>query len=193
MGAPPAAGLRRLHAWVTRYTLRQGVALRLEGRTLAVAVAAAAQKYALPLAGCSVRETDVPAARLDTPTAHDCDKDLAHVERDFRTLKTGLLERRPLFVRKDTRTRGHVFVCMLALKLSREGPRRLTATFGTTQDDPSGVTVPDALDALNRLCLLTYPLDDTHSLTRLSRPDAQQTRMLQALQVHLPSQGTCRQ
>jgi len=36
------------------------------------------------------------------------------------------------------------------------------------------------------LCLLTYPLNDTHSITRLPRPDDQQTRILQALQVALP-------
>jgi hypothetical protein len=108
-------------------------------------------------------------------------------------LKTGLLEVRPIFVRKDLRTRGHVFVCLLALKLSREVQRRLAATGGTTKDEPHGVTLQDALDGLHRLCLLTYPLDSTHSITRLPRPDDQQTRILQALQVALPRQGACRQ
>ena len=102
-------------------------------------------------------ETDAPADRLDTQTVHDRSKDLAHVEQNIRMLKTGLLEVRPVFVRKDTRTRGHVFVCMLALKLGRALRQRLATVFGTTQDDPHGVTVQDALDALHRLCLLTYP------------------------------------
>jgi hypothetical protein len=65
----------------------------------------------------------------------------------------------------------------------------LATVFGTTKDDPHGVTVQDALDALHRLCLLTYPLNDTHSITRLPRPDAQQIRILQALQVSLPRRG----
>jgi hypothetical protein len=82
---------------------------------------------------------------------------------------------------------------MLALKLSRELQRRLAATYGTTQDNSHGVTLKDALDALHRLCLLTYSLDDTHSVTRLPRPDAQQTCLLQALQVSLPPRGACRQ
>ena len=38
---------------------------------------------------------------------------------------------------KDGRTRGHVFCCMLALKLYRELERRLTAAFGTTDTDRS--------------------------------------------------------
>jgi hypothetical protein len=132
-------------------------------------------EQALELAGCYVLETDVPAEKLDTQSAHDRYKDLAQVEQDIRLLKTGLLEVRPVFVRKAPRTRGHVVVCLLALKLAREVQRRLTATFGTTKDDPHGVTVHDALDTLHRLCLLTYPVDDTHSVTRLPRPDAYQT------------------
>ncbi len=189
----PEAGLGQMQAWIKRHKLTNVVAVRLDGRCLTVDSDAAAQEQALQLAGCYVLETDVSPALLDTQTAHDRYKDLAHVEHDFRTMKTGLLEVRPVFVRKESRTRGHVFVCLLALKLSRELQRRLAAAFGTTQDEPHGVTVPDAVAALNRLCLLTYPLDDTHSVTRLPCPDAQQTRILQALQVPLPPRGQCRQ
>jgi hypothetical protein len=174
---------------VTRHKLRHIVSLRLNDRQIICDIDPKAQEQRLQLAGCYVLETDVPPDRLDTQTVHDRYKDLAHVERDLRTLKTGLLEIRPLFVRKDTRTRGHVFVCLLALKLSREVQRRLSATYGTTKDAPHGVTLPDALDALHRLCLLTYLLDDTHSVTRLPRPDVQQTCILQALQVSLPRRG----
>jgi transposase len=185
----PEAGLRGLQAWVQRHKLSRIVSLSLTARQITLTIDAAAQEQALQLAGCYVLETDVPAERLDTQTAHDRYKALARVEQDLRTLKTGLLEVRPIFVRKATRTRGHVFVCMLALKLSREVQQRLTATFGTTQEEPHGLTLQDAFAALHRLCLLTYPLDDTHSVTRLPRPDAEQTRILQALQVSLPHRG----
>jgi transposase len=185
----PEAGLRGLHAWVQRHKLSSIVSLRLDARQITLTIEAAAQEQVLQRAGCYVLETDAPADRLDTQTAHDRYKDLAHVEQDIRLLKTGLLEVRPVFVRKDTRPRGHVFVCLLALKLCRALRQRLATVFGTPQDDPHGVTVQDALDALHRLCLLTYSLDDTHSITRLPRPDAQQTRILQALQVSLPGRG----
>jgi hypothetical protein len=131
----PEAGLRGLHAWVQRHKLSPLVTLHLDERQLTLTIDAAAHEQALLLAGCYVLETDVPAALLDTQTAHDRYKDLARVEQDLRTLKTGLLEVRPIFVRKDTRTRGHVFVCLLALQLSREVQRRLVATFGTTKDN----------------------------------------------------------
>jgi len=67
------------------------------------------------------------------------------VERDFRQLQTGLLEVPPIGVRKESRTLGHVFCCMLALKISREMERRLQARFGTTDSDPHTTTLPDAL------------------------------------------------
>ena len=120
----PEAGLRGLQAWVTRHTLSPIVSLRLNDRQISLDIAPVAQEHMRQLAGCSVLETDVPPDRLDAQTVHDRYKDLAHVERDLRTWKTGLLEIRPLFVRKDTRTRGHVFVCLLALQLRREVPRR---------------------------------------------------------------------
>jgi transposase len=101
-------------------------------------------------------------------------------------MKTGLLEVRPLFVRKESRTRGHVFCCMLALKLSREIERRRQAALGTTDADPHACTVPDAMAVLSRLCLLEYQIDEKTTLTRLPKPDARQKEILVALQVHLP-------
>jgi hypothetical protein len=101
-------------------------------------------------------------------------------------MKTGLLEVRPVFVRKESRTRGHVFCCMLALKLSRELERRLHAAFGTTDADPHAVTPFDAMAALSRLCLLEYRLDAETTVTRLPKPDPRQQAILAALHVHLP-------
>ncbi|MDO9152323.1 MAG: hypothetical protein Q7U47_01190 [Paludibacter sp.] len=46
-------------------------------------------------------------------TIHDRYKDLAKVEFAFRTMKTTLEKIRPIFVRKQERTKGHVFVAML--------------------------------------------------------------------------------
>ncbi len=108
------------------------------------------------------------------------------VERDFRTMKTGLLEVRPVFVRKESRTRGHVFCCLLALKLVRELERRLTGALGKTDANPYAVTVADALAALSRLTLLAYPLDNGSSVMRLPKPDQAQLAILEALKVAMP-------
>jgi hypothetical protein len=185
----PEAGVRGRQAGRQRPKLSRVVSLALAGRQSTLPSDAAAQEHALQLAGCDGLETDVPAERLATQTTHDRYKARARVAQALRTLQTGLLEVRPIFVRKATRTRGPVCVCLLALKRCREVQQRLPATFGTTQEAPHGLTLQDALDALHRLCWLTYPLDDTHSVTRLPRPDAEHTRMLQALQVSLPHRG----
>ena len=144
---------------------------------------------ALLVAGCYVVVTDVPAALLSTQQVHDHYVGLQKVERDFRTLKTGLLEVRPVFLRNKSRTRGHVLACLLALKLSREMERRLRAVFGTTETNPHAVTLPDALTAMSRLCLLHYRVDEKTVLTRLPKPDARQEEILNALQVPLPGQS----
>ena len=189
LGSPrcqPEAGLRQLQQWVRRHKLSDFVRLQLEDRRLQIQVDPAAKQQAMALAGCYVLETDVPTALLDGQTAHDRYKDLAQVERDIRTLKTGLLEVRPIYLRKAERTQGHVLVCMLALKLSREIERRLAAVFGTTDHNPHATTLPDALAALSRLCLIHYPIDEKRNVTRLPKPDQHQTGILKALRVRLP-------
>ena len=76
---------------------------------------------------------------------------------------------------------------MLALKLQREVERRLAAVFGTTVKDRHAVTVSDAMASLSRLTLLNYEVSEKVTVTKLPKPDAQQERILLALQVSLPS------
>ena len=64
--------------------------------------------------GCYVIKTDLKKTELETSKVHQRYKDLAFVEKAFRTMKTSCLEIRPIFVRKESRTRGHVFVTFLS-------------------------------------------------------------------------------
>jgi len=185
----PEAGPRNLQLWVARHKLTGQVALRLEGRTTVLERNQAAIDRAMELAGCYVVVSDVAKPQLSGQEVHDSYVSLQKVERDFRQLKTGLLEVRPVWVRKESRTRGHVFCCMLALKISREMERRLQARFGTTDSDPHTTTLPDALAALSRLCLLEYQIDEKTTVTRLPRPDAPQKEILESLGVVLPESG----
>jgi len=184
--AKPETGLRTLQVWVKRYKLDAFVHIVLyEGRLVAT-LDTAAQAEATVLDGCYVLETDVPQTALDASTIHDRYRDLHEVEQDFRTMKTGLLEVRPIFVRKAPRTRAHVLVTMLAVKVVRAMRRALVAAFGTTDDDKMAVTIEDALVALARLCLLTSHVQDT-AVTRLPTPDARQAAILKALGTPLPT------
>jgi hypothetical protein len=146
----PESSLRVAQALVKKYRLGGWVSVRLEGRQVVWTEDPAARELEAQLDGCYVVESDLPAAVASTQQVHDRYVDLTRVERDFRTLKTGLLEIRPVFLRKAERTRGHALVSLLALKLARELERRVA---------PLGLTVEDAVERLKgvRLVCLGEP------------------------------------
>lgn len=182
----PESGLAAIRQWIARHKLAAFVQARLEDRMLRIEIDEPGRDRAMLLAGCYVIVTDLAPAAMPAQAVHDSYLRLQKVERDFRTLKTGLLEVRPVYVRKATRTRGHVLCTMLALKITREMERSLQAAFGTTDTHPQTVTLPDALTALGRLCLLHYPVEGGRTVTRLPVANGAQQEILTALQVSLP-------
>ncbi len=69
------------------------------------------------LDGIYVLRTDLEPKALDTTSTVRAYKDLAHVERAFRSLKTVDLQVRPIHHRRADRVRAHVLICMLAYHL----------------------------------------------------------------------------
>jgi len=69
------------------------------------------------LDGIYVLRTPVPANRLDTPGVVTAYKNLAHLERDLRSIKVDDLDLRPIYHRLEDRVKAHVLVCMLACHL----------------------------------------------------------------------------
>ena len=182
--AKPEAGLKQLQQWASRHKLSAFVEVTLNNRTIEVQVDEQRQQEAALLDGCYCLESDVPAEHLSTQDVHDRYKDLQDVERNFRRLKTVCLEVRPIFVRKEQKTRGHVFIAMLALKVLRLMEQRLHSAFGTTETNPEAETVDSALRALSRLSLQHYTIGEQH-IVGLPRPDERQQQILDALQVKL--------
>ena len=184
--ATPEAGLRQLTQWAKTHTLTAFLTLTLQDTQLTVELDEAKQADAALLDGCYVLETDVPPEAMDAATVDARYRDLQHVERDFRTMKTSLLEMRPIFVRKATHTCGHVFAAMLALKVAREGERGLKAALGTTEHSAQALTLKDALSALSRLCFQRHEVAGQEFL-QVPRPDQRQTAILTALGVKPPA------
>jgi transposase len=182
--AKPEAGLRQLKQWVSQYKLSAFVELTLNQREIELEIDAQAKQEAALLDGCYCIESDVSPEHLNTQDVHDRYKDLQVVERNFRRLKTTFLEVRPIFVRKAQRTRGHVFIAMLALKVLRLMEQRLGSVFGTTDTNPEAETADSALTALSRLCLQHYKIGE-QDIVGLPRPDARQQHILDALKVKL--------
>jgi transposase len=182
--AKPEAGLRQLQQWARQYKLSGFVTLSLNERTIELQLDEQAKQEAALLDGCYCIESDVPTEQLSTQEVHDRYKDLQEVERNFRRLKTTCLEVRPVFVRKEQRTRGHVFIAMLALKVLRLLEQRLHTTFGTTESNAEAENADSALAALSRLCLQHYSIAGQKIVT-LPRPDDRQKKILDALGVKL--------
>ena len=91
----PEAGRQRLQAWVARHKLTGLVNLHLEDGAIVVVRQEERLERALDLAGCYAVVTDVAAERMSDQAVHDTYVSLQRVERDFRQVKTGLLEVRP--------------------------------------------------------------------------------------------------
>ena len=70
------------------------------------------------LDGIYVIRTPVPASDLDPAAVVTAYKNLKHVERDFRHIKSDDLDLRPVFHRLEKRVKGHVLICMLAAYLT---------------------------------------------------------------------------
>jgi len=183
----PEAGQPQLPAWAERHKLRGWVEVKREGRRLGLERKEAKIEKARELAGCYGVTTDVFKPDMRAEEVHASSLSRQKGERDFRTLQTGLREGRPGLVSQESRTRGPVFSCRLALKLSRELERRLQAKWGTTQNNPHALTLPDALRALGSLGGLEYKIDEKTTVTKRPQPRESQPEILTALGVSLPA------
>ncbi len=70
------------------------------------------------LDGIYVIRTSLPTDTLDAPSTVSAYKNLARVERDFRSMKADDLDLRPIHHYLFDRVRAHVLICMLACYLS---------------------------------------------------------------------------
>jgi transposase len=102
-------------------------------------------------------------------------KELAEIERGFRTLKSSL-KLRPLNHWTERRIRSHVFICILALQMERWMRKKLV-----------DISVPKAIGTLRRIkaVMLTSPEKNTLMVTRAR---GEQKEILRRLGVPSPSE-----
>jgi transposase len=132
------------------------------------------------LDGCYVVRTDLKPEQAPAQAVHDRYKDLAKVERDFRTLKSGHLEFRPWFVCKEENTQAHALTSMLALKVRR----RLEKAWW-----PIEVTVEEGVRELEnwRVMELIHPETQAVVSRQVPEPNARQKELLDALGLSVPT------
>jgi hypothetical protein len=95
------------------------------------------------LDGIYVIRTPVAPETLGPAEAVTAYKNLKHVERDFRHIKSDDLDLRPVFHRLEKRVKGHVLICMLAAYLTWH-LRQAWAPLTYTDEEPPAQANPVA-------------------------------------------------
>jgi len=118
-----------------------------------------------------------PKEYANKETIHERYKDLSLVEWAFRTSKTVELEMRPLFVRLESRTRGHAFVVMLAYRIVNELAKRWSGI---------DLTVQEGISELSQLCAMEMRINGEPQCNKIPEPRESIANLLHAARVKLP-------
>ena len=169
--------VQKLVASAQKLRLADWVELTVEERSITLAINEDAQTEAAKLDGCYVLKTDLTPPQATKEIVHDRYKDLASVEQAFRTCKTAHLEVRPIFLRREARTRAHAFVVMLAYQIIHY----LTACWSTLD-----ITVEEGLHALATLCLVEVLPPNAPSYHCIPAPRDAIARLLHSADIKLP-------
>jgi len=119
------------------YKMAKHLEVTITDTTLAITRRTAQIHAEAALDGIYVIRTTVPAHTLDAAEVVGAYKKLAHVERDFRTIKVDDLDLRPIYHRLADRVRAHVFLTMLAAYLTWHLRRTLAPLTFTDQTPPA--------------------------------------------------------
>lgn len=154
------------------------VQVKEESRILKIESNEEALKEEQFLDGCYVIKTNLKEKDADKCVVHDRYKDLTEVERAFRDSKTVNLDVRPVHVRSESSTRGHVFVVMLAYMIIRR-LRKAWESFD--------LTVKDGIEQLATVCSMEVNIKGQNtSCLKIPQPREQSLRLLEALKIKLP-------
>jgi transposase len=169
--------LRTVPARAAKLKIADWIDLKAQERKLVLTVDEPALAEAKKLDGCYVIKTDLLADWATTQAVHDRYKDLALVEQNFRTSKTVELEMRPVHVRLEASTRGHVLVVMLAHRLVQE----LQTCWAT-----ENLTVEEGLKELSSLCVTEVVVNGAVKDQLVPEGRSQVKRLLELAKVRMP-------
>jgi transposase len=170
-------GRRTLQGKAQKLRISEWISLEVDDRIFSIRVDSEALAEVSKLDGCYALKTDLPTVLADKETVHDRYKDLALVEKAFRTCKTVQLEMRPIHVRLEDRTRGHAFVVMLAYRITQELAKRWS---------PLNLTVQEGINQLSTLCSQEVLIHGKPHCHKIPQPDEAIKKLLEAAGVRLP-------
>ena len=174
--------LRHVQQKIDKLRLPAWLSVSSEGRTLSLIRDEEALAEISKLDGCYCLKTDLTSQAASKEVVHDRYKGLANVEWAFRTCKTSHLEVRPIFVRQESRTRGHVFVVMLAYQIIRELARCWQAL---------NVTVAEGISELSSLCMTQVTIRSETTINQIPTPRPTVQQLLKAADIIMPHALPC--
>ena len=175
--AKPETAIQSIKARMQKLKISEWVNIELAPRAMEVTQDNEHLAELSRLDGCYVIKTDLPQASASKETVHQRYQDLTQVEGAFRTMKTALLEMRGIFVRKETRTRAHVFIVMLAYLLADE----LKAAWKDLD-----VTVAEGLSVLSDINTIELVFPNELRCQTIPTPRALGRKLLKRLNLTLP-------
>jgi len=129
------------------------------------------------LDGCYVIKTDLIEGKDEKEKIHSLYQSLASVEWAFRTEKSQL-EIRPIYLRKEHRTRGHLMVCMLAYKIEKHLRQCWKGL---------DITVEEGMEKLSSIVGMKTQLGATKEIIWIPEPDELNKQLLDRANVILPT------
>jgi len=172
-----STAIKNVTAKIKKLKIQAWLKVEAQDRTLSLNIDEEALREASELDGCYAIKTNLSQDMADKQSVHDRYKDLALVEKAFRVSKTEHLEVRPIFVRSEKSTLGHVFVVMLAYKIIRV-LRNAWAEFD--------LTVEEGIKQLATLCSMEMKVKNEEPCLKIPRPRKESQDLLKALNIRLP-------
>jgi len=176
--AKVATGIKEIMGKIKQLKVDKWLRLQSQDRILTLEADEECLKRESDLDGCYAIKTDIPKSAADKQIIHDRYKDLTLVEKVFRNCKTTFLEVRPVFVRTEKSTRGHVLTVMLAYMIVR---------YLQQAWNKMNLTVEEGLRQLSTLTSIEMKIKNQKSVLKIPRPREQSANLLKALGIKMPT------
>ena len=176
--AKEATAIKDISEKIEHLKIGKWLQVKSQDRILTLEIDEASLEKESSLDGCYVIKTDLPKALADKQIIYDRYKDLTLVEKAFRNCKTTFLETRPVFVRTQNSTRGHVLTVMLAYMIVK---------YLQQAWNEFDLTVEEGLKQLSSLTSIEMKIKDHQSVLKIPTPREQSRKLLDALDIRMPS------
>lgn len=175
--ASPNTAKRRIQKTLKKLCVFEWVTVSIVKKRLVLKIDETKLKKKSEFDGCYIWTTDLSEDELNNREIYERYKDLKYVEDDFRSFKTCFLEIRPIFVRSEESTRGHLVVLLLSHIILRE-LRKAWSHLDKTAEE--------ALQELSLLCQNTIQFSDGKKIHNIPTPTSEMAALLKAIDITMP-------